>query len=51
RSCPPREELEALLAAHGGNLKQLADAEGIGRRTLYRWLEERGVDPNAFREG
>jgi len=49
RACPPRDELVALLDAHGGNLKALAEALDVGRRTLYRWLERRELDPGDFR--
>lgn len=46
---PPRAELEAALRANEGNVSAVADAFGVGRRTVYRWLDGLGLDPWSFR--
>ena len=48
-NAPPREELEALLAATEGNVKQAAIEYGCHRNQLYRWLRRRRIDPRVFR--
>lgn len=48
-SAPPRQALEALLAATRGNVKQAAIDYGCHRNQLYRWLRRRRIDPRAFR--
>jgi len=51
---PPRptaEQLQARLAALGGNIKALASELGIARTTLYRWLKAANIDPDAHRRG
>ena len=40
---PPREVLEAALAQHDGRVKAAADALGVARRTLYRWLDQLAI--------
>ena len=49
RSKRPRnaDDLVTLLKAHGGNVSSAARAAGVGRSTMYRWLEKYGVDPDA----
>lgn len=46
---PGADELRALLAEHAGNVRQVSLALGVARNTLYRWFNEVGVDPTAFR--
>ena len=41
----PRQAVIDALRASGGNASQAAKALGISRRTLYRRLDELGVDP------
>ncbi len=41
---PGADALRSALAAHGGNVRATAIALGIGRKTLYRWLEAHAVD-------
>lgn len=48
---PPREELEALLARHEGNVTTAAQELGKGKMQLYRWMERLNLDPGAFRPG
>jgi len=49
RQAPPREELEALLAQHRGNLAMIAKHYGRARTQIYRWLERYGLDPGDYR--
>jgi DNA-binding NtrC family response regulator len=37
---PSREELEALLRLHGGNVAEIAREVGRSRKQVYRWLEQ-----------
>ncbi len=46
---PTREELEGLLRAHGGTISRVARATGRSRTQVYRWLEQHGLDPSAYR--
>jgi transcriptional regulator with PAS, ATPase and Fis domain len=39
--------LENLLESHGGNVTQAAQAAGVSRRTLHRWIAEFREDPPA----
>jgi DNA-binding NtrC family response regulator len=41
---PTKEELLALLAAHGGNVSEVAAAVGRNRKQVYRWLDQHGLD-------
>ena len=43
-------ELVAAVRAQGGNLRATAIALGIGRKTLYRWLEAAGIELGAVRD-
>ncbi len=49
-----REELQRALSEAlkltGGNLKQAAEQLGMSRRTLYRRLDNLGLDPEALRD-
>jgi propionate catabolism operon transcriptional regulator len=47
---PTAEQLQAQLLALNGNVKALADALGVARTTLYRWLRAAGIDPKSLRE-
>lgn len=44
-----RSRLLAALASAGGNRKRAAQQLGIGRATLYRWLERFGIEPGVTR--
>jgi len=46
---PTAEELTALLEAHGGNVTALAEAHGIGRNTVYRWIKRLGLELEGHR--
>jgi DNA-binding NtrC family response regulator len=46
---PTADALATLLRDHDGNVTRLAEALGIGRNTLYRWLKEANVELNAVR--
>jgi len=48
---PGRDELVAALARHGGNMRATAAALGIGRKTLYRWVEAEGIALDLVRGG
>jgi DNA-binding NtrC family response regulator len=43
---PSREEVEALLAEHGGNISRVARALGRSRRQVYRYLDQWGLSPD-----
>jgi transcriptional regulator with PAS, ATPase and Fis domain len=32
--------LQRLIDAHGGNISKAAQAAGVNRRTVYRWLTQ-----------
>jgi DNA-binding NtrC family response regulator len=40
---PTREELERVLAEHGGSVRATARHFGRDRRQIYRWLEQYGL--------
>lgn len=42
-------ELRAACHCHGGDPDLTADALGIGRSTLYRWLKEAGLELRMFK--
>jgi len=46
---PAPGELRALLQRHGGNVRRTAEALGVARTTLYRWVEHDGLDLADFR--
>lgn len=48
---PGREQVEATLRAHRGNLAAVARELGLTRQSLYRLLERLGIDASAFRQG
>ena len=48
---PSKGALEAALAQQGGNVRATAIALGIGRKTLYRWVEAAGIDVGSIRDG
>lgn len=50
RDAPPsREQLVQLLELYKGNMSQVAAFLRKGRRQVYRWAEQYGVDPAQFR--
>jgi transcriptional regulator with PAS, ATPase and Fis domain len=44
-----RGQLEALLAAHKGNVSQVARELGKARMQIQRWLKKYGLDPSTYR--
>ncbi|MEL6348566.1 MAG: sigma 54-interacting transcriptional regulator [Myxococcota bacterium] len=46
---PAPEALTKLLADHHGDVPALAEALGVGRSTLYRWLKAAALKPEDFR--
>jgi transcriptional regulator with GAF, ATPase, and Fis domain len=47
---PGKEELEALLRAHGGVIADIARVTGRSRKQVYRWLRQHGLDADSYRE-
>ncbi|MCC6622707.1 MAG: sigma 54-interacting transcriptional regulator [Deltaproteobacteria bacterium] len=45
-----RDELRAAIARHGGNMRATAQTLGIGRKTLYRWVEAEGLALDELRD-
>lgn len=48
---PPRAAIEAAIANHAGRVQSAADALGVDRRTLYRWMEQLGIPRGAANDG
>lgn len=48
---PTKVELEEHLRRHAGNINEVGRALAVGRSSVYRWMEELGLDPNLFRRG
>lgn len=48
-SRPSRDQLIELFREHRGNMRAVARALGIGRSTLYRWLEAADLDVDSLR--
>ncbi len=46
---PARDEVVAAIRAHDGNLRSAARALGVGRASLYRWLDRWGISPSSLR--
>ncbi len=44
-----RDQLEALLRAHAGNVSAVARAMGKDRKQVHRWLERYGLSPDPYR--
>lgn len=44
-----RESLISLLHQYNGNVKQIAKALDVHRKTLYEWLREDGIDLEVYR--
>ncbi|MEO1235065.1 MAG: helix-turn-helix domain-containing protein, partial [Myxococcota bacterium] len=44
-----KEELEALLEVHAGNVAQVARAIGEHRQQVYRWLKVYGIEADTYR--
>ena len=51
RTSITREQLEAALRAHHGNVRRVGQALGIPRSRLYRLLSKWSIDPIAHRAG
>lgn len=49
KTIPSRDELEAALARHGGNVRSVAAELGLSRQALYRRMEKLGLDVERFR--
>lgn len=47
---PSVEELRSLLARHKGIVTDIAKEMRRSRAQVYRWLEQRGLDPDRFRD-
>lgn len=47
---PTKEQLEALLENHGGNVARIARAIGKERAQIYRWLRMHGLDAKRYRD-
>jgi DNA-binding NtrC family response regulator len=45
-----REQVEALLRQHGGNVTAIARATNRSRMQVHRWLQRFGIDPERFRD-
>ncbi len=43
-----RREIEAALAAHGGNLKAVYESLGLSRKTLWEKMQKHGLDKSQF---
>lgn len=48
---PPPQALEQELRAHEGRVADCAQALGVSRVTLYRWIRADGIDLEAVRQG
>lgn len=48
---PGRQELEALLVHHGGNVANIARHYGRDRGQVYRWIRKHGIALDEIREG
>lgn len=46
---PQRDDLEAVLARHRGNLARVAEHYGKERAQIYRWLRRHGLDADDYR--
>jgi transcriptional regulator with PAS, ATPase and Fis domain len=46
---PTREELEALLKVHAGNVADIARETGRSRKQVYRWLAQHGLSLDGYR--
>jgi transcriptional regulator with PAS, ATPase and Fis domain len=51
RDMPGRDELEAILAEHRGNISAAARALGVHRTQLRRWLTRHGLDAAQYAPG
>jgi transcriptional regulator with PAS, ATPase and Fis domain len=49
RHRPSREELQALLSAHAGDVPRIAREIGRQRTLVWRWLRESQLRPESFR--
>jgi len=50
RGRPTREEVEATLQQHNGHITRSAEALGVARNTLYRWVEKWKIDLEQARD-
>ncbi len=48
---PTSAQLIELLQIHGGKVSVVARELGWSRTQVYRWLEQHGIDPEAYRQG
>ena len=46
---PTKQEVIQVLETHDGHITATAQALGIGRNTLYRWLKKWDIDPTSKR--
>jgi DNA-binding NtrC family response regulator len=47
---PTREELERILSSCRGNIRAISRTTGRSRMQVYRWIEQYGLDLEAYRE-
>ncbi|MCC6809654.1 MAG: sigma 54-interacting transcriptional regulator [Deltaproteobacteria bacterium] len=50
KELPSREQLDALLQWHGGNVAAIATAIGKDRKQVYRWLKKYNLLPEGYRK-
>jgi transcriptional regulator with PAS, ATPase and Fis domain len=48
---PARDELEALLRSHEGNVARVSASLSRHTASVWRWLKEYGLDPERYRRG
>jgi transcriptional regulator of acetoin/glycerol metabolism len=46
---PSAQELETLLAQHGGRVAEVSRALGRQRAAVWRWIKQLGLKPEKFR--
>jgi transcriptional regulator with PAS, ATPase and Fis domain len=51
RPAPAREELEALLVQHRGNVAEVARSLDRKWQVVWRWLQAHGIDADRYRAG
>jgi len=47
---PTRDELDAILRQHRGNISAISRATGRSRKQVYRWLDEMGLTLDDYRD-
>ncbi len=49
KTAPDADQLRALLLEHRGSVRACAQALGVDRKQVYRWLETHGIRAESFR--